>query len=306
MQPVFLFPLAAAFLFAVGELFDKFLLENKMPNGTAYFFLQMLLAVVFFPLLAFLFFGVEFPGVFAALLIMFAAIVSTIGYLLYFFLVRNYDLSSVGPLTQAKLLFSIPLAYFFLNEFYGFNALLLMLFIFFGAALSTYSPKVSFKALVLGNRLLFFAMLMSLAWALGDLPATMLSNEISGPSFMIWRYIFSAPIIAVFAFFLLKGNARKALSQNLGRTLPLSFIAMLFGFTGTMLLFIAYGFSYSIPSALLLSQAIFVFAIAFVVSRLKSSLIAEKHTLGVYLVRLAGVLLIVSSIYFLMNGNMVF
>ena len=115
MQPVFLFPLAAAFLFSVGALFDKFILENKLPNATAYFFLQSFTAVVLFPVLSILIFGLRFPSLFSLLLTLFAAITSSIGFLIYFLLLKNYDLSSFGPLVQTRLLFAIPLAFFFLK-----------------------------------------------------------------------------------------------------------------------------------------------------------------------------------------------
>lgn len=305
MQPVFLFPLTAAFLFSVGALFDKFILENKMPNATAFFFLQSFTAVVLFPILSILIFGLRFPSPFSLLLTLFAAITSSIGFLIYFLLLKNYDLSSVGPLVQTRLLFAIPLAFFFLNEFYGFGALLLMLLIFLGAVLTTYCKEFSVRALLLNNRLLLLAMVLAIVWALADLPAKIVVNEITAPSFMAWRYILSIPVIGLFALLVFKGDARKAFSKNLLMTLPFSLAATFIGFTGIMLILMAYAFSYTIPSALVLSQAIFVFVIALIVSRLKSSLISEKQPMKVYLVRLVGVLLIISSIYFLMNSSMV-
>ena len=304
MHPVFLLPLATGFLFAIGSLFDKYVLENKMENPLSYFFLQSFIAMALFPALSILLFGLEIPSPSTLLLIFFAAIAANTGFFLYIKLVERYDISSVGPLTQTKLLFAIPLAFLFLNEFYGIAELFLMLLILAGAILTTYSKNLSFKSLVLDNRLLFLALCMSFAWALSDLPVKMISEEISGASFLTWRYLFTIPIIAVFAIFLFKGKARKALSRDFRRTIPFSLLASLMGFSGMMLLFSVYSFSYTIPSALVLSQAIFVFAIAFIISRIKSSLIAEKEPLKVYAIRLLGVLLIISSIYFLITGNM--
>jgi len=231
--------------------------------------------------------------------------ITNLGFLIYFYLVKHYDLSSVGPLIQSKLLFAIPLAFIFLNEFYGYQSLILMLLIFAGAVLSTYSKEFSIKALLLNNKLLSLAMIMGFSWALGDLPVKMLAGEISGPAFMTWRYIFSIPAAALFAFFLFKEKTRKAFSKDLKQTLPLAVIATLIGFTGIIFLFIAYQISYTISSALVLSQAIFVFVLAFILSKIKSSLLAESQPLRVYAVRLVGVILIISSIYFLMNGNTV-
>ncbi len=305
MQEVFLFPLVAALLFSAGSIFDKFISENKMPHSTAYFFLQSLFAITFFPVLATLIFGFEVPSMALMPLILFAAITANIGFFLYFYIVREYDISSVGPLAQTKLLFAIPLAYLFLNEFYGFEALALMLLIFPGAILTTYSKKFSLKSLLLNNRLLIIALAMAFFWALSDLPVKAIVSEIQPATFMIWRYLLSIPVIAVFALFLFKGDAKKTFVQSFKSAAPFGIIATIIGFTGMMFLFTAYKFSYTIPSALVLSQGIFVFAIAFILSRVKSSLIDEKHELRVYAVRLAGVALIVSSIFLLMNGSLV-
>ncbi len=306
MHPVFLFPLITGLLFAIGTVFDKYILENKMQDSTSFFFLQSFLAMALYPALCILIFGLQFPSIFTLLLIMFAAILANVGFFFYFFLVKNYDLSSVGPLTQTKLLFVIPLAFIFLGEFYGLKEFGLMALIFAGAVLTTYSKQISLKALLLNNRLLMLALFMSLSWALADLPVKAIVTEIGSPSFMTWRYILTLPVIAIFAIFLFKGTARKAFVQNFHRTIPYAFIASLIGFVGMMLLFSAYEFSYTIPSALVLSQAAFVFALAFIISRIKSSIVAEKEALKVYAVRLIGVLLIISSIYFLITGNMVF
>jgi len=305
MQEVFLFPLAAGFIFAIGTLVDKFILENKMPNAKAYFFLQFFAAALVFPIFSIAIFGLEFPSLYSALIILFAAAFASVGSLIYFTILEDYDVSSVGPLLQSKLLFAIPLAFLFLNEFYGFSALVLMVLIFGGAILTTYSKKFSAKDLLFNNKLLSLAMLMGLTWAISDLPVKMLSPELSGPSFVSWRYFLSLPTMLLLALFMFKGESKKAFSKNLWRTLPYSIIAMLFGFAGIVLLFIAYTFSFTITSALVLSQAIFVFVLAFAISRIKSSLIDERHSLQVYAVRLVGVLLIISSIYFLISSNIV-
>ena len=306
MHPVFLFPLIAGFLFAIGSIFDKYILENKMQNSTSFFFLQGFLAIVIYPILSILIFGLQFPTFFTMLLILFTAIIVNIGFFFYVFLIKNYDLSSVGPLAQTKLLFAIPLAFIFLGEFYGLQEFGLMALIFAGAILTTYSKQRSLRELLLNNKLLMIALLMSLSWALADVPVKVIVTEISAPSFMAWRYIFTLPVIAIFAIFLFKGAAKKAFVKNFRRTIPFAFIASLFGFAGMMLLFSAYEFSYTIPSALVLSQAAFVFALAFIISRIKSSIIAEKEPLKVYAVRFLGVLLIISSIYFLITGIIVF
>lgn len=305
MNEVFLFSLAAAFLFSIGSLFDKFILENKMPNALAYFFLQSIFAVTLFPLTSFLLFGIEIPEPFTFVLILFAAIAVNIGFLFYFKLVKRFDLSSVGPLTQTRPLFAIPLGAFFLNEFYGFEALLLMLLIFAGALLTTYSKEFSIRAFLLENKILFLALLMTLFWVIADLPAKLIMQDISAASFMIWRYLFSIPIIAIMAIFLLKKEPKTVFVKNAAKTIPFALVAAAIGFTGIMFLFIAYSFSYTIPSAVVSSQAMFVFIIAFIVSRIKPSIIEERHPLGVYLVRFLGVILISSSIYFLMNMAMV-
>ncbi len=306
MHQVFLFPLATGLLFAIGSIFDKYILENKMQDSTSFFFLQSFLAMAIYPLLSILIFGLQFPSLFTMLIILFTAIAANIGFFIYFFLVKNYDLSSVGPLAQTKLLFAIPLAFIFLGEFYDVKEFGLMALIFVGAILTTYSKQRSLKALLLNNRLLMLALLMSLSWALADVPVKVIVGEIGAPSFMAWRYIFTIPVIVIFAILLFKGTVRKAFVQNFRRTIPYALIASLIGFAGMMFLFSAYEFSYTIPSALILSQAAFVFALAFIISRIKSSIIAEKEPLKVYAIRFLGVLLIISSIYFLITGNMVF
>ena len=209
-------------------------------------------------------------------------------------------------MTQTKLLFAIPLAFVFLGEFYGLKEFGLMALIFAGAVLTTYSMQRSLRALLLDNKLLAIALLMSLSWALADLPVKAIVLEIGAPSFMVWRYLFTIPVLAVFAIFLFKDEARKSFVKNFRRTIPYTFIASIIGFAAMMFLFSAYEFSYTIPSALVLSQGVFVFAIAFIISKIKSSLIGEKEPLKVYAVRFVGVLLIISSIYFLITGNMVF
>lgn len=305
MEPIFLLPLAAGFFFAFGAFFDKFILENKMENAMSFFFLQLITAMVMFPILSFLIFGFKIPSIPTLVLILFSAVVVNVGFLIYFSIVKEYDLSSVGPLIQTKLLFAIPLGYFFLGEFYGLETLLLMLLIFAGAILTTYSKSFSLKALLFNNKLLALALIMSIAWALSDLPVKMVSNEISGPMYIAWRYILSAPVLLVFGFDFFRGSVKKSFFSNLKKTLPFSITANLIGFTGLALMFISYEISFTITSALVLSQAIFVFILAFVISKVKSSWIDERHSMKVYLVRLAGVLLIISSIYFLMSGNLV-
>ena len=306
MHPVFLFPLIAGFLYAFGTLFDKFILENKMQNSTAFFFLQGFTAVVLYPILSILIFGLQFPTAYTILLLLFAAIVVNFGFFFYIFIIKTYDLSSVGPLMQTKLLFAIPLAFVFLGEFYGIKEFGLMALIFAGAVLTTYSKQRSLRALLLDNKLLMLALLMSLSFAVADLPVKTIVLEIGAPSFMSWRYLFTIPVLAVFAIFLFKDEAKKAFVQNFRRTIPYALTASLIGFAAMMFLFSAYEFSYTIPSAIVLSQAVFVFALAFIISRIKSSLIGEKEPLKVYAVRFLGVLLILSSIYFLITGNMVF
>ena len=118
MHPVFLFPLITGLLFAIGTVFDKYILENKMQDSTSFFFLQSFLAMALYPALCILIFGLQFPTISTLLLIVFTAILVNIGFFFYVFLVKNYDLSSVGPLAQTKLLFAIPLAFIFLGEFY--------------------------------------------------------------------------------------------------------------------------------------------------------------------------------------------
>ncbi len=305
MQEVLILSLGAGLVFSLAALFDKFALENKMANGHAYFFLQLTTAMIFFPILSTLIFGFEIPSLPAAILIFLSTIAANIGFWLYFSLVRDYDLSSIGPLTQTKLLFTIPLAFFVLKEFYGYEAIILMGLILVGAIFTTYSKSFSLKALLLDNRLLFLALIMGVSWALSDLPVKMVAGEISSSSFITWRYLFSVPVLLVFGFFMFKGKTKKTFFKDLKKTLPFSLTSTIFVFTGTFLLFTSYALSYTITSALVLSQAIFVFIIAFVISKVKSRLIDERHSNKVYLVRLAGVLLIISSIYFLMNGNLV-
>jgi len=298
-----LLPLAAAFLFAIGGIFDKFIVENKLPNAISYFFLQLFIAVLTWPIMASLIFGFQIPSPGSLLLILFAAITSNIGYVIYFWLVKNHDISSVGPLAQTKLLFAIPLAFVFLGEFHGFEALLLMLLIFVGAMLTTYSKGFSVRKLILDNRLLVVALAMSLSWALADLPIKYLVEEITPASFLTWRYILSGPVILLFALFLFKKEARETLRANIKRTIPFSVLAATIGFVGILALFTSYEFSYTIPSAVVLSQGMFVFVLALVLSRLRTKVIREKQPLLVYAIRLAGVILISSSIWFLINTN---
>jgi len=106
--------------------------------------------------------------------------------------------------------------------------------------------------------------------------------------------------LSLFAF---KKETTKALRKDFRRAMPFALAGLLLGFLGVVLLFTAYSISYTISVSVVLTEAIFVFAIAFALSRIKSSLIDEKQPFSVYAVRLVGVLLIVSSVWFLMNAK---
>ncbi len=303
MQGFMFLALAAAVFFAFSSFLDKFILTHKLRNADAYFMLQGIVSFLLYPVLLVFSAGISLPNADAWLFIAVSGITAALGLIIYYRLMGSADYSAVSPLMQARILFTIPLSYFLLQEFYGFEVLAFMLVVFVGSVLLTIDEKSSLRTIISKNRVLAIGMLICFIWAFSNLLSKPVLQALSPENFIFWRNVFSFAVVAALLPVLLKGRARSVLVKDSGKALPYVILLLLVAFAGMQFMFYAMKYSVSITESLLGIIGLMAVALAFLLSRINPKIIAEKHSARVYAIRALGALLILIGIFNILGAK---
>ncbi|MBI2530088.1 MAG: EamA family transporter [Candidatus Diapherotrites archaeon] len=303
MQGFMFLALVAALFFTFSSFLDKFILTHKLKNADAYFILQGIASFLLYPILLFFSTGISIPNAGAWPFIAVSGITAAIGLIIYYRLMGSADYSAVSPLMQARILFTIPLSYFILQEFYGLNVLAFMLLIFAGSVLLTVDEKSSLRTIISKNRVLATGLLICLIWAFSNLLSKPVLQALSVENFIFWRNVFSFAVVIAMLPVLLRGRAREVLAQDSRKALPYVILLLLVAFAGMQFMFYAMKYSVSITESLLGVIGLMAIALAFLLSRTNPEIIAEKHSAKIYALRALGALLVLIGIFNILGAR---
>src|SRR3989338_2153 len=303
MEAFMFLALIAAVFFTFSSFLDKYILSHKLQSADAYFILQVVASFLLFPLLLFFFSGISIPNADAWLFIAVSGITAAIGLIIYYRLMGSADYSAVSPLMQARILFTIPLSYLLLQEFYGFEVLAFMLVVFAGSVLLTIDEKSTLRTIISKNRVLATGLLICLIWAFANLLSKPVLQTLSAENFIFWRNVSSFAVVVALLPFLLKGRARDVLVQDSRKALPYIILLLLVAFAGMQFMFYAMKYSVSITESLLGVIGLMAIALAFILSRINPKIIAEKHSAKIYALRAIGALLILIGIFNILGAK---
>ena len=303
MEAFMIAALVAALFFTFSSFLDKYILSHKLQSADAYFILQGIVSFLLYPILLLFFSGISIPDADAWLFIALSGITAALGLIIYYRLMGSADYSTVSPLMQARILFTIPLSYFFLQEFYGFEVLAFMLAIFAGSVLITVDEKSSLRTIISKNRVLATGLLICLIWAFANLLSKPVLQTLSAENFIFWRNVFSFAVVIALLPVLLKGRVRAVLAQDSRKALPYIILLLLVAFAGMQFMFYAMKYSVSITESLLGIIGLIAVALAFLLSRINPEIIAEKHSAKIYAIRALGALLILVGIFNILGAK---
>ena len=303
MEAFMFLALIAAVFFTFSSFLDKYILSHKLQSADAYFILQGVASFLLYPLLLFFFSGISIPNADAWLFIAVSGITAAIGLIIYYRLMGSADYSAVSPLMQARILFTIPLSYLLLQEFYGFEVLAFMLVVFAGSVLLTIDEKSTLRTIISKNRVLATGLLICLIWAFANLLSKPVLQTLSAENFIFWRNVSSFAVVVALLPFLLKGRARDVLVQDSRKALPYIILLLLVAFAGMQFMFYAMKYSVSITESLLGVIGLMAIALAFILSRINPKIIAEKHSAKIYALRALGALLILIGIFNILGAK---
>lgn len=303
MEAFMFLALIAAVFFSFSSFLDKFILTHKLKNADSYFILQGIVSFLLYPILLIFFNGISIPDADAWLPLALSGITAALGLIIYYRLMGSADYSAVSPLMQARILFTIPLSYFILQEFYGFEVLAFMLAVLLGAVLITVDEKSSLRTIISKNRVLATGLFICFMWAFSNLLSKPVLQALSPENFIFWRNVFSFAFLVAMLPVLLKGRAGEVLAQDSRRALPYIILLLLVAFAGMQLMFSAMKFSVSITESLLNVIGLIAVALAFLLSRISPGIIAEKHSARIYAIRALGALLILIGIFNILGAK---
>lgn len=286
MQPYIFFSILAAFSFSLPNLINKFTSKHRISDPWILLFYSQF---AFLPFLALMFiiFPVSIPSS-GWIFILFYAVAFYLGNIFYMKAIYKLDASTFAPFFQFQSAFIAILAYIFLSERFPTENYLLIFIILAGSVLVSLDERMTVKSyLQIGT---LFILSQQLFHAFSNLSAGFALKSMNQFTFIFWGDLIAA-LLTFLTVPLIKGLPSLKISFH--QTKPL-FAASFFTFIGVIFLFTAFKTNLTISSALSLLTAPIVLILTIIASIFRPELL-EHHTAKVYLVRGAGIILILLS-----------
>lgn len=285
MPHYIVFSLLAAFAFACANLINKFASKHTISNHWVLLFYYYLTALPFVLLIP-LFFKVSFPTS-GWLYVFLYALAFFAGNIFFTTAIYKLDASTFAPFMQLQSAFIVLFAFLFLGErFSAINYLFISLMLI-GSVLATLDEKMNIRDYFKIGILLII--MQQVLHALSNLSAGFALKHMDSFTFIFWGDLIAIILIVLLIPFLGVAKLKVSFSQ----IKPL-FLSGLFSTIGAISLFTAFMSNLTISSSLALLTAPIVLTATVIASIFKPDLL-EHHTAKVYLVRAAGVALILFS-----------
>ncbi|MFQ5979416.1 MAG: hypothetical protein ACE5OZ_14905 [Candidatus Heimdallarchaeota archaeon] len=293
--------LLANLLLGVANIIAKNILANKLQDAMAFYYLQAASAIPIFFSAAILL--EEFQVDVEVLIISaISAIFVSIGYFFFFFGLRHEDVSIGGSITSSsRIPLALILGFLVFGEFYGFEILLLIGLIFFGALLTSISEDLPLRSLLSPrNRgaIIFFS--AALFWALSNTVIRAGRATADPLTLLFLRQVFIFLILLILyplVFETLGGDPnsfrdRIKIFQAL-KWICLYNLVLVIAIGGV---FYALGFSLSLTEAMSPMEGVMSLILAVVISRIRKEVVQESHSPKIYTIRALGMLIVVISV----------
>lgn len=198
----------------------------------------------------------------------------------------RYDISVLHPFFHFQTIFSVSLAFLFLQERFPSSTYSWILLIIIGGVLVGIDEKFRLKAIVSKNFLIFLIGIFF--YALSDIFAKKTMEFMSFYNLKFW----SSLILPFMGLSLIPGAGKniKISKQQVLAVLILGF----FGFIAHLFFFNAISYNITISQPLAMFGSLLTFLISFGLSRIKPEFL-EYHTAKIYALRGIGVLLMLSA-----------
>jgi drug/metabolite transporter (DMT)-like permease len=282
----------AAFIFAIGMLFNKFVAKHKVKERDS--------LMTYFMISLFLFSLVLFPFIDKSILSLTAlqpVLVIVFSYLIgyYFFYtgIGQVDASVFAPLVQLQVGFVAIWAFLFLGERFPIQSYFWILFLLLGAILVSFNEKMNLKAFLTPG--IFFILGSTFCHSISSLFAGYALRQLGPLQILFWEYFLVGILVLPFI-----AKTKPKLTYPLKDVWPL-LVATFLGGIGTIFLLKAFKENLTISIAISMMTAPIVFLGTVIASRFKPKLL-EYHPRRVYLVRAIGLVLILFAAFRLSVG----
>ncbi|MEM4250233.1 MAG: DMT family transporter [Candidatus Bathyarchaeia archaeon] len=293
------YAIAASLFFTFFTFTAKYVISEKMSSFISFVYMQGILIVVLFPVMTYLLVPDEvyLPPAEVIPYAYVSGVTSIIAYLLMYYGLSRYDASLAVPVIGVKPVFVIPLSFFFLHEFYGYDTVLWILMAMVGAIMTTWDETIGMRRLLsLKNKALWIFLASALLYAAGNIAVKPAMKLVSSFNFLIWRELGWFGALLALAPVLFHERDWESLKREWRRALVAVLLAILSQYFAYVLMFYSLGFSVQISEGLSGSQGIFAVTMGFLLSK-TSLMVPERHSSRIYLVRMLGALMILLGIY---------
>ena len=287
--------ISTGLFFALRNILNKYIISNRM-NPISWFYLYTAISVILFPIIIWSFTPIEFPSMNLWIYIMVSSITGFVGGLIFIYALTLGDVTTAMPILSSRPIFVLPMSFIFLNEFYGFGVAGWIMVIVLGAMLTSWKEGMKVKDLA-KNKALGLFLFTTFLWSIMDMATKPALQQIDSFNFTSWWNLIQAPFLLIFIPFVFKEKEIKDLKKKWKPIFPYVLLEAMIFFASLITLFYAFKFSVSLSEALVATQGLFTVAIGFLITRINPKIIAEKHSKRIYLLRLAGSILILIGIY---------
>ena len=285
--------LSSGFAHSIYSAFSKALLKSRIKEPFLLFLYISIIQALITPLL-WLFITPQFPPMAGWVPLLTSCVTCGVAYLFLYMALHCGDVSSVMPIMGSKVIFAGLLAIPMLGEKHNWQVYIAAILVAISIAILSYSPSKNGSSKF---PLKPIALMLSCCVLFGftDIYIKRALSYVDSYNFMIY-YNF---VVGVFSLCVIPYIRKKRVSLVLkGRDLQLSFYAAVSIVTATLLYVILLKMSSGvvIPNILQSTRGIFIVLISAVLTH-RGSTILETQSKKVYMLRLAGSMLIIVSIW---------
>lgn len=294
------YAIISSFFWTTFAFIAKYIITMKMKNFISFTYFQGILIVLIFPILSYAIVSdqIYLPPLETVPYAVVSGGTSILAYLLLYYGLTKYDVSSATPIVSVETIFVVPLSYIFLGEFYGLDVILWILIAMGGAIMTSWDENIKTKQLLsFRNKALWTFLIVAFLYASGNVAVKPAMKYVSNYNFLIWREFAWFGVLLLLLPLIFHKEERRILRTKWKGALRVTLVAILIQYFGYLLMFYSLGFSVQITKGLMASGGFFAVIIGFLLSKTSSRIFLEKHSSNIYLVRLIGALLILFAIY---------
>ncbi len=284
MPSYILYSLIAAFGFAVSSILNKFASKHAITDKWTLLFWYYFTFIPFallIPLLT----KIVFPqtlGLWIFLVVY--SLLFLLGNICFFIAVFKLDVSVISPFSQLQAAFLAILAFLFLGERFSVANYLWIVIILIGAIFVSFEERLSLKTFFQKSILLIIG--MQFFHASANLMAGFILQSLNFWNLMWWTVVINTVPVLLFTFFVNRLRVKVSWKQ-----LNPMFLVNFAAFIAAASLFRAFQENLTISGTISLLTAPITFIITVIFSKINPQLL-EHHTKQVYILRGAGIILI--------------